>query len=121
MINISSISHPPDTVLTFDALYSDWLGQLNDVEAVNFYSDLTRLINAHIMTPPMHKQLLECFHIVFETDPSIHLICAEAFKPTPGGNKQILLVLHQDRPRNAQRTTTHQLYVPIAKIVTTKR
>ena len=34
LINMSSISPPTDTVPTFDALYGDRLGQLNDFQAV---------------------------------------------------------------------------------------
>ena len=48
-------------------------------------SDFTRFMNNRLMTPSMQQQLMGYFQISFVTDPSIDLICAEAFQPTRGG------------------------------------
>ena len=45
MVNLCGIPIPIDTVPTFNNLFSSCLDSMSDFEAVEFYSDFTRLIN----------------------------------------------------------------------------
>ena len=66
----------------FDDLFGDRVGELNDFEAVDFYSDFTRMMSNRIMIPSMQEQLLGYFQITSVPDPAIDLVCAEASKQT---------------------------------------
>ena len=78
MVNLCSIPIPIDTVPCFNDLFSSCLGPMSDFEAVEFYSDFTRLVNDRIMTSALQNQLMGYFQIAFITDPVIDLMCAEA-------------------------------------------
>ena len=65
---MASIDIPKDTSPSFDTLYEDRIGTLNDFEAVKFYTDFTRLMNTCLMTHCMKQQVMDYFHISFITD-----------------------------------------------------
>ena len=45
-----------DTVPTFDDLYGDRLGPLNDFETATFYSDFTRMMSNTLLTSSLQDQ-----------------------------------------------------------------
>ena len=87
MINMCGIEIPRDTVPTFNNLFGNRLGSISDFEAVSFYSDFTRLVTTHVMTPSLQNQLMGYFQISFTTDPAIDVMCAEAFQTSSIGTK----------------------------------
>ena len=48
---MAGIATPVDTIPTFDTLYGDHVGQVNDFECVAFYCNFTCLASSRIFTP----------------------------------------------------------------------
>ena len=96
---------PTDTIPAFDVLYCDRLGHVNDFEAVTFYSDFTWLTNSRLMTPFMQQQLIGYFQSSFVTDidPSIDLMCAEAFQLTHGVKKSNITPSFPAKPKKCAK------------------
>ena len=80
IVHMSGVTVPTDTIPSFDTLYGNRVGTTNDFEAVCFYNDFTRLVNSYVLTPSMQQHIMGYFQIAFIPDPSIDLMCAEAFQ-----------------------------------------
>ena len=81
-MTMANINIPQDRIPIFGDVYLQKLGTPSDFESVNFYSDFTRLINAHSLTTDMQEGIMKFFEISFIPDPALDLLCSEAFKPT---------------------------------------
>ena len=80
IVHMCGVVVPPDTTPVFDTLYGNRVGTTNDFEAVAFYGDFTRLVNAHSLTSTVKNHIMGYFQVEFKTDPVIDLMCGEAFK-----------------------------------------
>ena len=69
-----------DKVATFDVMYNQLQGELNDFESIAFYCDFTGLMESKSITKNVQFGVLDFFKITFINDPIIDLMCAEAFE-----------------------------------------
>ena len=78
---MAAIATPTDHIPVFNGHYTQRVGTPNSFEAVTFYSDFTRLMNERELSTNVKQAILDFFHISFVPDPTIDLLCAEAFQP----------------------------------------
>ena len=55
------------------------MGAPSDFESVSFNSDFTQIVNGRLLTTDLQEAILKFFEISFIPDPTIHLLCSEAF------------------------------------------
>ena len=83
MIQMTCINIPQDHIPVFSDLYNSKVGTPSDFKSVDFYSDFSRLMGSRIWTTDLQEALIKFFEVSFIPDPTIDLLCAEAFRPSP--------------------------------------
>ena len=91
IVEMTAISSPPDHVPVLKNHYAQRIGETNSFQAVTFYSDFTRVMNQREITSDIKQSVVNFFEISFVPDPTIDLLCAEAFqRPSPSITSQPL-------------------------------
>ena len=91
IVHMTGVDIPTDTIPVFDSIYGNQVGATNDFEAVAFYSDFSRLVQGYILNPEMKNHIMGYFQVRFNTDPTIDLMCSEAFQPRSDSTKSKIL------------------------------
>ena len=83
ILEMSSIATSTDQIPIFDDQYSKRLGTPSHFQNVAFCSDFMRVMNQRLLTTDVKQAVVNFLQISFIPDPTIDLLCSEAFQASP--------------------------------------
>ena len=84
---MSGVVLPQDHIPSFSDLYLKKIGAPSDFESLSFYSDFILIVNGRLLTTVLQEAILKFFEISFIPDPTMDLLCSEAFQSNPISNQ----------------------------------
>ena len=79
-LNAAAIPTPTDQVPAFNDHYTQCIGTPTPFQSITFYSDFTRVVTQRELDYSVKQSIVDFFGISFIPDPTIDLMCAEAFQ-----------------------------------------